>query len=166
MVHDHYILLLLWSKKHLLSSNITFPAVLVYSKGGHHSLDWSTSNDSAWVNSECVMVSDVLPVVYERRWSDTFDDEFTNSFALNWKMSPYWKHCLLVFSHGYVHISQHSGLAHSSSESHLAMGPWIWSCPCSLTLFSSDLSLTCFRQCWWLWSVTVWAGQKVSKETS
>ena len=38
MVHDHYILLLLWSKKHLLSSNITFPAVLVYSKGGRHSL--------------------------------------------------------------------------------------------------------------------------------
>ena len=38
MVHDHYILLLLLSKKHLLSSNITFPALLVYSKGGHRSL--------------------------------------------------------------------------------------------------------------------------------
>jgi len=46
------------------------------------------------------------------------------------------------------------------------MGPWMWSYPCSLTFFTSDLSLTCFRHCWWLWSVTVWAGQKVSKETS
>jgi len=65
-----------------------------------------------------------------------------------------------------MQVSQHSGLAHCSSESHLAMGPWIWSYPCSLTFFTSDLSLTCFRHCWWLRPVTVWAGQKVSKETS
>jgi len=38
MVHDHYILLLLWSKKHSLRSNITFLALLVYGKGGKHSL--------------------------------------------------------------------------------------------------------------------------------
>jgi len=31
-VHDHYILLLLWNNKHF---NMTFPALLVYSKGGH-----------------------------------------------------------------------------------------------------------------------------------
>ena len=92
------------------------------------------------------------------------DIELTNSFALNWKMSLYRN--FILISLGHVQVSQHIGLAHSSSESQLAiaMGPWIWSYPCSLT--SSDLSLSYFNHCWWLWSVTVWAGHKVSNKTS
>jgi len=83
-----------------------------------------------------------------------FGDEFTNCFALSLKISLYWKQCLIVISHGCVQVSRHCGLSHSGSEPQLAMGPWIWSYPCSVTLFTSDLFLICFRQCWWLWPVT------------
>jgi len=96
-----------------------------------------------------------------------FGDEFTNCFALNLKT----KSLLKTMSHS------NFTWVRASLTALWIIPLWFWATISygsmdlvlsmfTYNLYSSDLSLSYFRHCWWLWSVTVWAGQNVSKETS